>query len=151
MKVFEQRKIQRRIENSVLNWGKDRQRPSFSWLKSGGSSQHFLSSTWKGALVPAELKDISILCISLEKELGLCFIISLLFDCLFSVPGFLCSLGIINYWATLKQTLWLGLEPKMTSPMLRKPFLVLLLQGPPKLPVLSSRVFYLGCTSAPPF
>ena len=58
MKVFEQRKIQRRIENSVLNWGKDRQRPSFSWLKSGGSSQHFLSSTWKGALVPAELKDM---------------------------------------------------------------------------------------------
>ena len=41
MKVFEQRKIQHRIENSVSNWGKDRQRPSFSWLKSGGSSQHF--------------------------------------------------------------------------------------------------------------
>ena len=45
----------------------------------------FLSSTWKGALVPAELKGIStLLCISLEKELGLCFLISL-FDCLFSV------------------------------------------------------------------
>ena len=48
-----------------------------------------------------------LLCISLEEEIGLCFIIPLLFDlaalfdCLFSVPTFLCSLKIICYWICL--------------------------------------------------
>ena len=53
------------------------------------------------AMVPAELKDI-LLCISLEEELRLCFMAALLFDCLCSVPAFLCSLKIINYWDLFK-------------------------------------------------
>lgn len=62
---------------------------------SGGSTPFFHPSLGAG-LVPAELKDVW-LCVSLEGELGLCFIPGLLIDGLFSVPAFLSSLKIINY------------------------------------------------------
>ena len=48
------------------------------------------SSTWVGALVPAELKDMyQVFMYTLEEELGLCFITELLFlDCFSRVPAF---------------------------------------------------------------
>ena len=45
-----------REENSAQYWDKGRQ--IFSWLKWGGGKQEPKSSTWMGALVPAELKGI---------------------------------------------------------------------------------------------
>ena len=57
---------------------------------------NILSSAQMGASVPTELND-TLLCVSLEEELELCFFHTLLFDCIFSVPAPLCSLEITNY------------------------------------------------------
>ena len=82
-------------ENSAWKRGKVSQRPRFSDSSQEGLHHYFILHLMR-AMVPVELKDI-LLRISLEEELRLCFMAALLFDCLCSVPAFLCSLKIINY------------------------------------------------------
>ena len=89
MKGLEQRRVQHRIGAKV-----DRVQALVTDVRT--VKLIIPSSTWVGDLAPAELRDL-LLCLSLEEELGFCFITALLFDCLLSVPAFLCSLKIINY------------------------------------------------------
>ena len=71
-------------------------------------------STWLRALVPAQLKNM-LLCISLEEELGPCFITELLLlDCFFFVPAFPCFPE--DHWSLRPfqgQASWPGLDHKM--------------------------------------
>ena len=95
---------------------------------------NILSSTWVGAFILAELRAM-LLCTSPEEGIGLCFITEPFFNCLFSVPAFLCSFNVINYKTCSRASIAAGLDHKMAFLMSRKPFLVLFLWGCPNLSV----------------
>ena len=78
-------------------WGKGPRSSSLTRLKSGGSAPFCPEPGWGGL---SSSRTQTLLCIALKEELGLYFIPTLLFDCFFSVPAFLCLLKIINFTTT---------------------------------------------------